>query len=409
YAHIGTFPILILMYAIMTPMTWKRAAVVCFLLAGLLYAVLRITASVNENVAEIFRGDEFNFPPIPLLTAVAAVFAAHQIHTFRKEAHQARRFGQYQLREKIDAGGMGEVYRAEHRLLKRPCAIKVIRADSETDEDAIIRFEREVQAAAKLTHWNSIEIFDYGHTDDGAFYYVMELLPGKSLAQLVNRHGPLSPGRAVYFLRQTCSALREAHANGLIHRDVKPDNIFAAERGGLHDVAKLLDFGLVKEETAQQQGDDGVTQENTFLGSPLYMAPEQATSFQTVDARADVYALGATAYFLLTGRPPFQANNAVGVIIAHACDPVVPPSEHCPDVPADLEQVVLQCLEKKPDDRYPDAVALKKALSACACAGDWDEDKAIAWWNDPTNVETANQDAETDNQDAESSRDSSAT
>ncbi|MEK6239266.1 MAG: serine/threonine protein kinase [Planctomycetales bacterium] len=379
YANISAFPILMLLYAILTPMTWKRAAVICFIAACLPYAVVLGTASWSPRVAEIYAADNFNFPPVPFLTALAAVFIAHQIHAFRRKEYKARRFGQYQLMEKIDAGGMGEVYRAEHRLLKRPCAIKLIRPDAETDEDALKRFEREVKATAKLTHWNSIEIFDYGHTDDGAFYYVMELLPGKSLSQLVKQHGPLPPGRAVHFLRQTCSALQEAHSHGLIHRDVKPDNIFAAERGGMHDVAKLLDFGLVKEETTQQRGDDGA-EENSFLGSPLYMAPEQATAFHSVDARTDVYALGATAFFLLTGRPPFMADNAMGVIIAHACDPVVPPSEYHADVPADLEQVILQCLAKKPEDRYPDALSLKDALTACECHGDWNDQQAAAWW-----------------------------
>ena len=182
---------------------------------------------------------------ILLILAVGSAFGAHTISRLRRQVTEARQLGQYRLRRRIGAGGMGEVYLAEHQLLKRPCALKLIRPDSVADPRALARFEREVRLTATLSHPNTVEIYDYGRTEDGTYYYVMEYLPGLSLEELVERHGPLPPGRVVYLLRQVCGALREAHAAGLIHRDIKPSNIFAARRGGMDDVAKLLDFGLV--------------------------------------------------------------------------------------------------------------------------------------------------------------------
>ena len=188
-----------------------------------------------------------------MLGAFTAIFGTHTINTLRVEAHEARMLNQYRLGRKLGGGGMGEVYLAEHQLLKRPCAIKLIRSERAGDAHTLARFEREVRATAQLSHWNTIEIFDYGRNDDGVFYYVMEYLPGLSLADLVRRYGPMPPARVIYLLRQACDALHEAHEAGLIHRDIKPANLLAAYRGGLHDVTKLLDFGLVK----TLQGGDG--------------------------------------------------------------------------------------------------------------------------------------------------------
>ena len=285
------------------------------------------------------------------ISYLCSVYGTHIINALRNEAFEARQLGQYRLMRPIGTGGMGEVYLAEHQMMKRPVAIKVIRPGKADDPQALARFEREVRATAKLSHWNTIEIFDYGRTDDGTFYYVMEYLPGMSLAELVDRYGPLPADRAIHLLMQTCDALAEAHARGLIHRDIKPGNIFAAERGGVYDVAKLLDFGLVK-----PLSDDKVpvqlTQEGTITGSPLFMSPEQALGDSEPDARSDIYSLGAVAYYLLTGAPPFEGDKPIKIILAHAHDPVVPPSRLRSDVPADLEQVVLRCLAKNPDDRY---------------------------------------------------------
>jgi eukaryotic-like serine/threonine-protein kinase len=196
----------------------------------------------------------------------------------------------------------------------------------------------------------------------------------------VYRLGRLQPGRVVYLLRQVCGALREAHAAGLIHRDIKPSNIFAARPGGLGDVAKLLDFGLVL--PAPILGEATLTGERQILGTPHYMSPEQAKGSHKLDERSDIYSLGAVAYYLLTGRPPFDANDSTALLIAHARDPVEPPSRVRPGIPEDLERVVLRCLAKPPDQRFPDAKALEQALGACACAGDWDQGRATQWWQD---------------------------
>jgi eukaryotic-like serine/threonine-protein kinase len=199
-------------------------------------------------------------------------------------------------------------------------------------------------------------------------------------AELVERHGVLPPGRVVYLLRQVCGALREAHAAGLIHRDLKPSNIFAAWRGGVDDVAKLLDFGLVR--PAATTGAAHVSGEGQILGTPLYMSPEQAMGARELDERSDIYSLGAVAYYLLTGRPPFDGGSALGVMIAHARDPVGAPSRGRADVPEDLERVVLRCLAKDPSERFPDAESLHGAMGACACAGEWGQEHASQWWHE---------------------------
>ena len=209
---------------------------------------------------------------------------------------------------------------------------------------------------------------------------------GLSLAELVERHGPLPPGRAVYLLRQVCQALREAHAAGLIHRDIKPSNIFASRRGGMDDVAKLLDFGLVLSLT--KNGAPQLSGEGRVLGTPLFMSPEQATGDRELDGRSDIYSLGAVAYYLLTGRPPFDGEDGIGLLIAHARDPVVPPSQVRAGIPEDLERVVLRCLAKDAADRFPDAESLERALGECACADDWDQDRAAQWWQDAGQVLT---------------------
>jgi serine/threonine protein kinase len=288
--------------------------------------------------------------------------------------------GQYRLKRRIGAGGMAEVYLAEHQLLKRPCAVKLIRPGVGTDPRALKRFEREVRLTARLSHPNTVEVYDYGRSEDGTYFYVMEYLKGLSLADLVERLGRLPPGRVVYLLRQVCGALREAHAAGLIHRDIKPSNIFAARPGGLGDVAKLLDFGLVLPTAIL--GEVDLTEERIILGTPLYMSPEQAKGGRELDRRSDIYSLGAVAYYMLTGRPPFLADGRAAVLIAHARDPVEPPSRVHPRIPKDLERVVLRCLAKPPDQRFPDAEALEQALGACACAGEWDQGRAAQWWQD---------------------------
>ena len=377
---LAAWSILILLYGVLMPNTWRRALAVLLPTACLPYLLIFWLRWQNVEVASLLNADNSVTPiPMPFLAALVAVFGTYTISAVRREAFKAKQLGQYILIRKIGTGGMGEVYQAEHQLLKRPCAVKLIRPGKANDTAALARFEREVRATAKLTHWNTVEIFDYGHTHDGTFYYVMELLPGLSLEDLVKSHGALAPERAIHFLRQVCNALAEAHGKGLIHRDIKPANIFAAERGGVYDVAKLLDFGLVRDQPPAATAEKS-DQPQAFGGSPLYMSPEQFHSFDKVDARSDIYSLGAVGYYLVTGRPPFVGQNVSTIIDAHTQNTAEPPTRMNPLVPADLESVIIRCLAKSPADRFQNIESVGKALAACGCAGQWTVEQATAWW-----------------------------
>jgi len=378
--YLAGWSVLIFTYGILMPNTWRRALAILLPTACLPYGLIYCLRWQVPAVDAVIQAERFEVPiPIPLVAVLVAVFGTHVVTSIRREAFRARQLGQYVLKTRLGSGGMGEVFRAEHQLLKRPCAIKLIKPDKANDPESLARFEREVQATAKLTHWNTVEIYDYGHADDGTFYYVMELLPGLSLEELVRCHGPMPPERTVHFLRQVCRALREAHAKGLIHRDIKPANIIAAERGGVYDVAKLLDFGLVREQMSERSV-PGLSEDKSVSGSPLYMCPEQMKAYDRLDARSDIYSLGAVAYYLLTGRPPFSGGTIAEIINAHSHAPVKPPAEVNPCVPADLELVVIRCLAKLPGNRYQNMDSLDKALAACVCTGQWTEERAEAWW-----------------------------
>jgi serine/threonine-protein kinase len=377
--------LMILSYAIFIPNTWRRAAAVIVPMAvapvmvpWILGVLHPETYAVAVRAADLGQATEHGI--FLLLGAFTAIFGAQVVNTLRAEARELRMLNQYRLGRKLGAGGMGEVYMAEHKMLKRPCAVKLIRPERAADAHTLGRFEREVRATAQLSHWNTVLIFDYGRHDDGTFYYAMEYLPGLSLDILIRRHGPMPPARVIYLLRQACDALHEAHEAGLVHRDIKPANLFAAYRGGRHDVTKLLDFGLVK--TLRGFDEMQLSHEDTVAGSPLYIAPEQVVHSGPPDRRSDIYSLGAVAYFLLTGHPPFMGKTAMEVMIAHTRDPVVPPSQVHPEVPGDLEGVVLRCLSKSPDDRYPDMPTLAAALAACVDVDGWSPEHAAAWWRD---------------------------
>jgi serine/threonine-protein kinase len=316
----------------------------------------------------------------PIFTGITgtalATLASAVIYGLHREVTEAKQLGQYTLEEKIGAGGMGEVYRAKHAMLRRPTAIKLLRDGSERE---LRRFEQEVQMTARLTHPNTISIFDYGRTPEGAFYYVMELLDGVNLEDLVAKNGHQSPARIIHTLRQVCAALREAHGGGLIHRDIKPANIFLCRHGGLPDVVKVLDFGLVKE--LDSGGDTKESSINHLVGTPLYMSPEAIASPNKVSAQSDLYALGAVAYFLLTGQPVFSGESVVEICSHHLHTVPVPPSKRvATPIPSDLEAIVLDCLKKLPSERPASAHELDRRLNACADANGWKEKDAETWW-----------------------------
>jgi hypothetical protein len=297
------------------------------------------------------------------------------IYGLRREVRHARRLGQYTLEEKLGEGGMGEVYRARHALLRRPTAVKLLKPDH-VGESSLRRFEREVQLTASLSHPNTVSVYDFGRTPEGVFYYAMEYLEGLSLEQLVRDDGPQPPGRVVHVLRQVLGALAEAHGIGLVHRDVKPGNVILCERGGLPDVAKVVDFGLVKDlDTA-----DGLTHDGMLLGTPLYLAPEAIRSPET-DPRSDIYSLGAVAYYLLTAQHVFEGHSVIEICGHHLHTKPVPPSERLGrSLPDDLERWVLGCLEKDADARPRTAIRAAQALDRCSGVDDWGAEAARAWW-----------------------------
>ncbi len=373
---------LMLAYAALIPNSWRSAAPVVFGLAAYpavtVWALSRMHPEVlqflNKEGMDQLRGLNLT---MTVVAAGLSLYAIHILDTLRAEVFEARRLNQYQLGQLIGAGGMGEVYFAEHRLLKRTCAIKLIDPRTEHHPAALERFEREVRATARLSHPNIIEIYDYGQTDDGTFFYVMEYLEGLSLRDLVVSHGPLSAGRVIYLMTQVCEGLAEAHAAGLIHRDLKPANLFAAHVGRRYDVAKVLDFGLVKDTTL---GSAGRVAEGQVVGTLAFMAPEQRSGEPGLDHHADLFSVGAVTYYLLTARLPFTDEHGLRPLVAPGPEWPNPPSTYRPDVPADLERVVLRCLAEDPADRYPDAGSLRDALAACASASEWDARKAMQWW-----------------------------
>jgi serine/threonine-protein kinase len=314
---------------------------------------------------------------------VIAAATSKVIYGLREEVRDARRLGQYTLLEKLGEGGMGAVYRASHAMLRRPTAVKLLPPDR-LGSDSVARFEREVQLTARLTHPNTIRVFDYGRTPDGVFYYAMEYLDGASLADAVAEGGPMAPARVIHVLDQVAGALTEAHAVGLIHRDIKPANIFLIEQGGVPDVAKVLDFGLVKQVSPPGGAEPtlpALSRVDSFAGTPLYMAPEAISTPEQVDARTDLYSLGAVGYFLLTGVEVFSGHTIMEVCSHHLRTQPVPPSQRLGrPVPSDLEALIMACLEKDPAARPADARALRAALRSCRDASGWSEEDARSWY-----------------------------
>lgn len=320
-----------------------------------------------------------------MLYTALATGITHVIYGLRRQVRDVKKLGEYTLEEKIGEGGMGVVYRAHHGMLRRPTAIKLLKA-GKSNEAAIERFAREVRLTARLTHPNTVTIYDYGRTPEGLFYYAMELLEGADLREVVAVDGPQAPGRVVKVLSEVASALTEAHGVGLIHRDIKPANIILSFQGGMPDVAKVVDFGLVKELDREGIGESELAKDHAITGTPQYMAPESITTPDQVDARSDLYALGAVGYFLLTGTHVFSAMTIVEICADHLHTEPEPPSARlgpsAPAIPADLEALILECLQKDPTDRPQTAAALSLRLQELSSAGSWKRTDASAWWDE---------------------------
>jgi len=322
--------------------------------------------------------------PDYLLVGVAVVIS-HVVTRLGQQVSREREMGSYQLGELLGRGGMGEVYRATHRMLARPAAIKLIRpemigGEGEGAQVAVKRFHREAEAAANLRSPHTVELYDFGLTADGTLYFVMELLVGMDLESLVRKKGPLPAARVIHILRQVCESLEEAHVSGLVHRDIKPANLHIGRLALRQDFVKVLDFGLVKSVTDTTPEASMATAEGLTPGTPAYLPPEAALG-QKVDGRADLYALGCVAYYLLTGHLVFESANAMQMIAAHLRDQPVPPSQRTElAVPPELDRLILACLAKDPGERPQSAAELSRALGEIPVEP-WSEEDALRWWS----------------------------
>jgi eukaryotic-like serine/threonine-protein kinase len=375
----------VLMFAAIVPTTPRK-----MLLAGLVAASMNPIAMLVSRAKGIW---DFGSPSRVLvmhypdyILVGAAVVIAHVLTKLGQQVTKAREMGSYQLGELLGRGGMGEVYKATHRMLARPAAIKLIRpetlggVDDETARLAVTRFRREAEAAANLRSQHTVELYDFGVTEDGTLYLVMEFLDGMDLETLIRENGPLPTGRVIHILRQVCESLEEAHSYGLVHRDIKPANIHLGRVGLRHDFVKVLDFGLVKEVASVSTEHSLATIPGQMaLGTPAYMAPEMALG-EPVDGRADIYALGCVAYFLITGKLVFEAEKAFQLIAKHLQIPPVPPSQRTDrPVSPELEHLILKCLAKNANDRPKSAADLAQSLEWIPTDA-WGEEQAKRWW-----------------------------
>jgi serine/threonine-protein kinase len=344
--------------------------------------------ALGSNVS--MRPDQFFFALVfpYLIVLMMAYVGSRVVSQLGAAVRRARELGSYRLVERLGEGGMGEVWRAEHRMLARPAAIKLIRPErlaggnGESGRVLIRRFEREAQATALMRSAHTLELYDFGVADDGTFYYVMELLDGFDLDDLVARFGPLPAERVVHYLRQVCDSLGEAHDAGLIHRDIKPANIYACRYGRAVDFVKVLDFGLVKHGRVPEAGAEKLTAEHTAGGTPAYMSPEQVLGDADVDARSDLYGVGCVAYWLLTGTLVFRGRTPMETMVQHVQQEPAPPSTRTElPVPRALEAIVLACLAKRPAERPPSADDLRARLDAVPLEHPWTVERARQWWD----------------------------
>ncbi len=390
--------VLILIYPAIVPNTLKKtfiASTVAAITEPL--AVLAIIVTKGESMPSFQNWIAHGWP---LVVAVAlATLNSRIIYNMGEKLTRVKSAGSYHLIEKLGEGGMGEVWRAEHRMLARPAAVKLILPerlgdDAESRRIALGRFEREAQVTATLRSPHTIELFDFGASRDGTFYYVMELLDGMDLDSLIEDFGPQPPGRVVHLMRQACHSLSEAHLAGIIHRDIKPANMFVCRYGGDLDFIKVLDFGLVKHRDVRRKGDEGstddarlaetaamLTQIGKIAGTPAFMAPELALGDSDLDGRVDIYALGCVGYWLLTKQLVFEKFSTRDMLLAHVgTAPDRPSTRGDFEIPAKLEDVILHCLEKDRKDRPPDAKTLSRMLADLDLEREWTEEKKEHWW-----------------------------
>ena len=372
-------------YPLLVPNTPRKILVTSLLAASMGPAALAISAVATGTPVGRPLDAATYFLTSSYLCAILAYVIARIVHRFNLQLKNAREIGSYELIERIGAGGMGEVWRAQHRLLARPAAIKLIRSsmlgESQRAREALVRrFEREARETAALGSTHTIDVYDFGVTEEGDFYYVMELLEGLSLERLVQEFGAVDPGRTVYLLRQVCHSLGEAHARGLVHRDVKPANIMVCRLGPDDDFVKVLDFGLVKH-TAAGQTVTMLSMEGTVVGTPSYMAPEIALGHADVDGRTDIYSLGCVAYYMLTGQPVFSGDTPVATALAHVQNAPIPPGLRSEfKIPPALDALIMECLAKDPAARPASAAVMSERLAATVPADAWTLDAARAWW-----------------------------
>lgn len=378
--HVSPVVIPILAFAALVPALPKVALVTSLAAAAMdpLAFVLSKGSEVSASpavVALVFA--------LPLFAAFVAHHVARVVHRLNEGIERAREIGSYQLVERLGVGGMAEVWRAEHRMLARPAAVKLIRpekllAHGPAAERLVRLFLREARTTAQMSSPNTIQLYDFGITREGAFYYVMELLEGVDLQALVERFGPQSPERTAYLLQQVCRSLAEAHAHDFVHRDVKPANVFTCRYGGETDFVKVLDFGLVLDRHPTQEE---IEDETRFVGTPAIMAPEMLRFRAPVDARADIYAVGCVGYWLLTGHHLFEAQTRADMLVMHAHQkPIIPSKRLGRELHPELETLLMQCLEKSPDKRPQSARELGESLATLEFSPPWTVERAELWW-----------------------------
>lgn len=376
--------VIILLFAPMVPSTPRKTLVTAFAAASMGPVAAVIWQALGADVPGVRQVLVLSIPNY-LCAGIAGVIA-HIMNRLGGEVRKAREMGSYVLGDLIARGGMGEVWRATHRFLARPAAIKLIKPEvlgamTKAQGDVLVeRFRREAEAAAMLRSPHTIQLYDFGVASDGTFYYVMELLNGMDLQTLVSQHGLLPPSRAIHILRQACESLGEAHDRGLVHRDIKPANIQVCRRGRDCDYVKVLDFGLVKRYAPADTAEPGLSTPNMLAGTPAYLSPETASG-EPVDHRTDIYSLGCVAYWMLTGRQVFHADGVVRMIAQHLQAVPEPPSRYSGfPIPAVLDDLVLACLAKRPSDRPPSAWELGDLLEQCQLESPWTREDARKWW-----------------------------